>query len=206
MTRDEIADELLTMLSAGHETTATTLAWAVERIRRHPTLIERLVAERDAGGSALLEATILEVQRARPVIDVTFRTVVAQRRSSVTGRAPRPVGDGGDRPHPLRRGRWPDPQRFDPDRFVGGRPISRSGSRSGEVRVAASAPRSRRWNCWSCCRPCSTMSSSSRRPTGGAVASPRRRLRPRAGRARSGEQATQRLTQTVEEARRGRRW
>ncbi len=37
MTRAEIADELITMLAAGHETTATTLAWAVERLQRHPT-------------------------------------------------------------------------------------------------------------------------------------------------------------------------
>jgi cytochrome P450 len=47
---DHIADELLTLLSAGHETTATTLAWAVERLRRHPRLLGRLTAEVDAGG------------------------------------------------------------------------------------------------------------------------------------------------------------
>ena len=46
---DHIADELLTLLSAGHETTATTLAWAVERLRRHPRLLTRLTAEVDAG-------------------------------------------------------------------------------------------------------------------------------------------------------------
>ena len=39
---DHIADELLTLLAAGHETTATTLAWAVERLRRHPRLLSRL--------------------------------------------------------------------------------------------------------------------------------------------------------------------
>src|SRR5262249_43771071 len=49
MTRVEIADELITMLAAGHETTATTLAWAVERLQRHPRLLDRLVAELDAG-------------------------------------------------------------------------------------------------------------------------------------------------------------
>ena len=68
-----VADELLTLLTAGHETTATTLAWAVERIRRHPRLLSRLTQEVDAGGSELLQATIWEVQRARPVIDGTLR-------------------------------------------------------------------------------------------------------------------------------------
>lgn len=77
MTRAEIADELITLLAAGHETTATTLAWAVERLRRHPVLLGRLVADLDAGSDAVLNATILEVQRTRPVIDVTFRQVTA---------------------------------------------------------------------------------------------------------------------------------
>jgi cytochrome P450 len=65
---------LLTLLAAGHETTATTLAWAVERLRRHPRLLTRLAEEVDAGGSELLQATIFEVQRTRPVINVTLRT------------------------------------------------------------------------------------------------------------------------------------
>jgi cytochrome P450 len=125
MSRDEIADQLLTLLAAGHETTATTLAWAVERLRRHPELLRRLTEEADAGGSRLREATILEVQRVRPVIDGTARQV----------RAPG-----------MRLGRWtlpegqvvfvsiylihtdealfPDPRRFDPDRFAGSRPDS----------------------------------------------------------------------------------
>jgi cytochrome P450 family 138 len=89
MSRDEIADQLLTLLTAGHETTATTLAWAVERLRRHPAVLRRLAAEADAGGSELREATILEVQRVRPVIDRTARQV----------RAPS-----------LRLGRWTLPQ------------------------------------------------------------------------------------------------
>jgi cytochrome P450 len=71
---DHVSDELLTLLAAGHETTATTLAWAVERLRRHPRLLTRLAEEVDAGGSELLQATIFEVQRTRPVINVTLRT------------------------------------------------------------------------------------------------------------------------------------
>ena len=75
MDRSEIADQLLTLLTAGHETTATTLAWAVERLRRHPAVLRDLVAEVDAGGGKFCDATILEVQRTRPVIDLTARQV-----------------------------------------------------------------------------------------------------------------------------------
>ena len=65
------------MLAAGHETTATTLAWAVERLQRHPRLLERLVADLDAGSEELLNTTIFEILRCRPVIDTTFRQVRA---------------------------------------------------------------------------------------------------------------------------------
>jgi cytochrome P450 len=68
-----VADELLTLLTAGHETTATTLAWTIERLRRHPRLLTRLTAEVDTGGSELRQATIWEVQRTRPVVDGTLR-------------------------------------------------------------------------------------------------------------------------------------
>jgi hypothetical protein len=70
---DHVADELLTLLAAGHETTATTLAWTVERLRRHPRYLARLTADVDAGGSELVQATIWEVQRTRPVINGTAR-------------------------------------------------------------------------------------------------------------------------------------
>ncbi len=71
LSREEILDQLLTLLTAGHETTATTLAWAVERLRRHPALLEELKND----DAKLLDATILEVQRTRPVIDLTARQV-----------------------------------------------------------------------------------------------------------------------------------
>jgi cytochrome P450 len=58
----------VTMLAAGHETTAHQLSWAVERLSRHPVALARLVEEVDAGGRAYREATIREVQRTRPVI------------------------------------------------------------------------------------------------------------------------------------------
>jgi cytochrome P450 len=68
-----IADELLTLVAAGHETTASALAWAVERLRRHPGLLARLTDEVDAGGSELRQATIWEVLRTRPTLDATMR-------------------------------------------------------------------------------------------------------------------------------------
>jgi cytochrome P450 len=77
MSHSDITDELFTLVVAGHETTATSLAWAVERLRRHPDALARLVEEVDSGGSALLQATVHEVLRTRPVIDGSARRVVA---------------------------------------------------------------------------------------------------------------------------------
>ena len=75
MSRSDIGDELLTLLAAGHETTAATLAWAFERISRHPGVLAALVAEADAQDNELRQATILEVQRSRTVIDFAGRHV-----------------------------------------------------------------------------------------------------------------------------------
>lgn len=68
-----IADELLTLLNAGHETTSVAMAWSVERLRRHPRLLARLTEEVDAGGSELRKATIWEVLRTRPVLSGGLR-------------------------------------------------------------------------------------------------------------------------------------
>lgn len=77
MTRKEIGDELLTLLAAGHETTASTMAWVFERLSRQPALINELTAEADAGDATLRRATIREVQRVRTVIDFSGRHVYA---------------------------------------------------------------------------------------------------------------------------------
>ncbi|MGN6607585.1 MAG: cytochrome P450 [Jatrophihabitans sp.] len=123
MSRDEIADQLLTLLTAGHETTATSLAWAFERLRRHPDVLRRLVAEVDAGGSELREAALVEVQRTRPVIDFTGRQVKAP--SVTIGRWTLPRGINVFVSIYLMHNDpqlFPNPERFDPDRFVGARP------------------------------------------------------------------------------------
>ncbi len=123
LTRAEIADELITMLAAGHETTATTLAWAVERLQRHPHLLDRLVAELDAGSEELLTATIFEVLRSRPVIDTTFRQVKAP--TLQIGPWTLPEGTTILASIGLLHGDesvFHDARRFDPDRFASQRP------------------------------------------------------------------------------------
>src|SRR5215208_2131788 len=65
----ELRDELMTLLVAGHETTASELAWAFERLAREPAVLARLSKEVAAGeGDAYLTATIQETLRRRPVL------------------------------------------------------------------------------------------------------------------------------------------
>jgi hypothetical protein len=123
MSRKDIGDELLALLAAGHETTASTLAWAFERITRHPDLLAALVEEAENGGNELRQATILEVQRARTVIDLAGRHVfpemyqlgewVLARGDSIIVH----IGRIHDNPDV-----FPDPERFDPQRYIGGKP------------------------------------------------------------------------------------
>ena len=69
MTAQELRDELMTLLVAGHETTASELAFAFERLVRAPAVLERLTEEIAAGdGDAYLTATVQETLRRRPVI------------------------------------------------------------------------------------------------------------------------------------------
>jgi hypothetical protein len=118
-----VADQLLTLLAAGHETTATTLGWAIERIRRHPRLLARLAAEVDEGGSQLRKATVTEVQRTRPVIDVTGRRVTGESIALGPWVLPRgfsimvSIGLIHDDDSV-----FPNAAKFDPDRFVGVNP------------------------------------------------------------------------------------
>ncbi|ORW30210.1 cytochrome P450 [Mycobacterium paraense] len=125
MSRKDIGDELLTLLAAGHETTASTLGWAFERLSRHPDILAALVDEADNGGSELRQATILEVQRARTVIDFAARRVYPP--VFQLGEWVIPHGDSiiisiaqiHNDPSV-----FPDPERFDPQRYVENKPSS----------------------------------------------------------------------------------
>jgi cytochrome P450 len=69
MSQQELRDELMTALVAGHETTASQLAWALERLAREPAVRARLTEEIDGGDSdEYLTATITEILRLRPVL------------------------------------------------------------------------------------------------------------------------------------------
>jgi cytochrome P450 len=115
----EIRDQLVTMLAAGHETTAHTLSWAVERLTRHPAALDRLVAEIDAGAStSYRDATIREVQRARPVIAFAGRGV--REPYELDGRVLVPgtrILLAASLTH-YDPALFPRPDRFDPGRFV----------------------------------------------------------------------------------------
>jgi len=79
MTDEELRDELVTLLLAGHETTATSVAWAIERLVRHPQKLARLVAEIDAGpdgGERYATAVVNETLRVRPVVPIVARMLM----------------------------------------------------------------------------------------------------------------------------------
>ncbi|CDO86380.1 cytochrome P450 [Mycobacterium triplex] len=127
MSHKDIGDELLALLAAGHETTASTLAWAFERISRHPEILADLVAEADDGGGELRQATILEVQRARTVIDFAGRHVYPATYQLGDWTIPRGysiivgIAQIHDNPDV-----FPDPGRFDPQRFITTKPSALS--------------------------------------------------------------------------------
>src|SRR4051794_39679505 len=118
MSDNEIRDELLTLLVAGHETTATALSWAMERLTRHPEKLERLRAEVLDGEGEYLTATIQETLRLRPVISIVVRRLTE---AVELGGYELPAG-AGVTPciHLIHRDPsiYPEPDRFLPERFI----------------------------------------------------------------------------------------
>jgi cytochrome P450 len=118
----EIRDDLITLMLAGHETTATTLAWIFDLLLHHPDALRRVQAEAESGEEAFTTAVINETLRVRPPAPLTAR-VAAQ-----------PFAIGGYRieagtrivVHIIAINRNPRiydyPNEFRPERFLGSRP------------------------------------------------------------------------------------
>ena len=73
MSDDEICDAMRTLLLGGHDTTASTLTWVLERVSRHPDALARLEATVLDGDDDYLDAVIKEAMRLRPVSPLTAR-------------------------------------------------------------------------------------------------------------------------------------
>ncbi len=118
----EIRDQLVTLQLAGHETTATGLAWTFDLLLRHPDVLGRLVAAVDEGDGAYVRAVVSEALRLRPVVPIAGRRLASELR--VDGRVLPPGTDvtpaiwlAHTRPET-----FPEPYAFRPERFLDGTP------------------------------------------------------------------------------------
>ncbi|MGK8557257.1 cytochrome P450 [Nocardia gipuzkoensis] len=127
MTDTEIRDELLTLVVAGHETTASQIGWALLLLARNPAVQERLrdeLTDGADGGHDYLLATIQETLRCDMATPHPEPRVVAE---------PVTIGGIGYRPGVILQAHghlmhhdpaiYPDPESFRPERFLGNRPV-----------------------------------------------------------------------------------
>jgi cytochrome P450 len=122
MDDSELRDQLMTLLLAGHETTATALAWTFDLLLRHPGALERLREELAAGEDEYLRATISESLRLRPVIPLAGRRLGKE---LVADGLTLPTGTDVTPAIWLTHTRadiYPEPYAFKPERFLDGGP------------------------------------------------------------------------------------
>lgn len=122
LSREEIRDQLVTLVLAGYETTASALAWTLHELARHPAVQERAHQAADDGDEAYLEACVKESMRVHPIIDFVARTLTTDQ--TVGGwRLPAGVTVA---PAIMLAGwnedTYPDHRAFRPERFIDGSP------------------------------------------------------------------------------------
>jgi len=122
MSDTELRDQLMTLLLAGHETTATALAWTFDLVLRHRAVHQRLRESLEAGEDDYLRATISESLRLRPVIPLAGRRLAKE--LSVEGLT---LPAGTDVTPAIwmthtRADLYPEPFAFQPERFLEGAP------------------------------------------------------------------------------------
>ncbi len=118
----ELRDQLVTLLLAGHETTATALAWTLYEVGRDPVQRERAARAARTGDDAWLEALVKESLRLHPVIPMVVRTLT---RPATVGGVDVPAGGTVASSILLAHARaesHPDPDVFRPERFLGRNP------------------------------------------------------------------------------------
>ncbi len=117
----ELRDELMTALVAGHETTASQLAWAFERLAREPAVVARLLDEHD--GDEYLTATVYEILRLRPVLP-NAEPRLTKEKVQIGGVEYPPGVAILASAHLVHHDPeiYPDPFAFRPERFVGNAP------------------------------------------------------------------------------------
>jgi cytochrome P450 len=122
-----LRDEMVTLLLAGHETTAASLSWVVHRLIQRPDVLAEVRRELDAGGedadTRYLEAVINESARLEPVVPNVGRRL---REPATIAAHALPAGVVIAPCIYLTHRRpdlWPDPLRFAPERFLGARPL-----------------------------------------------------------------------------------
>jgi cytochrome P450 family 135 len=118
MNDGELRDEMVTVLGAGHETTATGLAWAVERLTRNPSVLAKLRESLATGEEDYLAATVRETLRSRPVlIDVGRKLTGPATIGGYELRAGSFVLAAISALH-YRQDTFPEPEAFRPERFL----------------------------------------------------------------------------------------
>lgn len=116
---EELRDQLMTLVAAGHETTATAMAWSMLELARHPGVQDRCVAEIAEGGDEYMDAVLKEALRLHPVVPMVMREL--QEPTTVGGRT-YPAGTTVSPSIVLAHRAdeaYPSPRDFDPQRFLG---------------------------------------------------------------------------------------